>query len=101
MPVGQLLARISSRELTEWQAFYRLEPFGEERADLRAGIIASTMANTARDPKQRRKPFEPREFMPEFDGEDAPDEEDEQAALWAKVNAVMFALGGTVAGSDG
>lgn len=100
MPVGQLLARISSRELTEWQAYYRLEPFGEERADLRAGIIASTMANTARDPKKHSKPFEPREFMPQFDDEPM-DEEQEQEALWAKVNAVMFALGGVVAGSDG
>lgn len=96
MPVGQLLASISSRELTEWQAFFRLEPFGEERADLRAGIIASTMANTARDPKQRPRPFEPREFMPQFDDEPV-DDEMEQAALWARVNEVMFALGGRAA----
>lgn len=25
MTVGEMLARISSRELTEWEAFYRLE----------------------------------------------------------------------------
>jgi len=46
--------------------YYQLEPFGEERADLRAGIIAATIANTARDPKKRRKPFGPDEFMPQF-----------------------------------
>ena len=102
MTVGQLLASVSSRELTEWQAFFRLEPFGEDRADLRAGIIASTVANTARDPKARPKPFLPREFMPQYGGEDdgEADEEAEQAALWEKVNLVMYSLGGQAAGSD-
>lgn len=61
-----MLARMSSRELSEWQAFYGLEPFGEERADLRAGIITATMANINRDPKKRRKPYSPQDFMPEF-----------------------------------
>ncbi len=67
MPVGELLNRISSQELTEWMAYYALEPFGEERADLRAGIVASTVANTARDPKKRARPYRPQEFMPTFD----------------------------------
>lgn len=63
----ELLARISSRELSEWWAFSLLEPFGEKRADIRAAIIASTVANTARDPKRRRRPFRPSEFMPRFE----------------------------------
>jgi hypothetical protein len=94
MTVGQLLASISSRELTEWLVYYSLEPFGDERADLRAGIVASTVANSVRDPKRQAKPFEPRQFMPRF--EDEPDEPDPDA-LWAKVNAVMFAAGGMAA----
>jgi hypothetical protein len=95
MTVGQLLASISSRELTEWQVYYGLEPFGEERADLRAGIVASVVANSNRDPKRQAKPFEPRQFMPRF--EEEPEEPDPDA-LWAKVSAVMFAAGGTAAG---
>ena len=67
MTVRELLARVSSRELSEWMAYAKIEPFGEMRADLRAGIIASTVANTARDPKKRRRPFQPREFMPRFE----------------------------------
>ena len=67
MTVRELLARVSSRELSEWMAYAKIEPFGEVRADLRAGIIASTVANTARDPKKRRRPFQPREFMPRFE----------------------------------
>lgn len=66
MTVRELLTRISSRELTEWAAYFLLEPFGEERADLRAAIIASVVANTARDPKRRRRAFKPEEFMPRF-----------------------------------
>ena len=37
--VDELLAGISSLELSEWQAYDRIEPFGEIRADLRAGSI--------------------------------------------------------------
>lgn len=67
MTVQELLARISSRELAEWAAYFSLEPFGEERADLRSAIVAATMANTARDPKKRRRAFTPPEFMPRFE----------------------------------
>lgn len=66
MTVAELLNRISSRELSEWMAYAEVEPFGEERADLRSGIIASTVANTARDPKKRKQPYTADEFMPQF-----------------------------------
>lgn len=72
MTVGELLARVSSRELSEWMEYARMEPFGEERADLRAGIIASTTANLYR--KKGKKPLQPQDFMPKF-GEAAADRE--------------------------
>lgn len=68
MPVRELLARTDSRELAEWMAYAQLEPFGEEREDLRAGIVASTIANANRDPKKRKKPFAPEDFIPDFAG---------------------------------
>lgn len=43
-------------------AFYRLEPFGDERADLRAGIVASTVANSNRG--KRGKITKATDFMP-------------------------------------
>lgn len=64
MPVGELLARVSSRELTEWMVYYELEPFGEERSDLRAGIVASTVANANRT---KGKAYKPQDFMPKFE----------------------------------
>lgn len=82
------LRNISGRELAEWRAFYEIEPFGAEREDLRAGIVASTVANTARNPKRRRRPYRPREFMPNFR---PPMDWQEQLAF---VQALNNALGG-------
>jgi len=77
MPVSELLTRISSRELTEWIAYAELDPFGEWRADLRAGIVASTMANTARDPKRRAKAWTAQDFMPQFERKEPKSWEDQ------------------------
>lgn len=84
--VDGLLAEMTSTQIAEWMAYFRLEPFGERRADLRAGIIASTVANAHKAKDSR--PYKPQDFMPDFEqGTD----EDEAAALFAKAQA---ALGG-------
>ena len=70
-----MLEALPSAMLTEWMAYYEIEPFGEERADLRAGIVASTMANAIGG---SRRTLEPVEFMPRFDQEQKPPM-DEQA----------------------
>ncbi len=62
MPVRELLARVGSDELTEWMAFYQLEPFGDMRADLRSGVVAATFANAHRTKDART--FTPEDFMP-------------------------------------
>lgn len=54
MTVGELLQRTSSRELTEWQAYAALEPFGEERADYRAALIAKSIWDVQLKPAERR-----------------------------------------------
>lgn len=54
---------MSAREFAEWMAYYRLEPFGEERADLRAGIIASASVNVW---AKRGRSAKPSDFMPKF-----------------------------------
>lgn len=62
MTVRQLLASMDSKELSEWAAFYSIEPFGYFRsADLPAGIIASTIANCNRT--KHSKSFSPKDFM--------------------------------------
>ena len=62
MTVRELLARIDSRELSEWMAYYELNPFGSVRNDLQAGIVASTIANVNRG--KNDKSFTPSDFMP-------------------------------------
>lgn len=52
MPVGELLARISSRELTEWQAFFALESEEAERDRLAAKAEAGVAARAHR-PRRR------------------------------------------------
>ena len=64
MSVRQAQLEITSNEFSEWIAFSNIEPFGEERADLRSAIIASTIANANRSGRQR--PFKVTDFMPKF-----------------------------------
>lgn len=45
-------------------AYDQLEPFGERQAFLRSGIVAATVANSQRNPKQRAKAFQPLDFIP-------------------------------------
>lgn len=101
MTVSELLERISSAELTDWMAFYQLEPWGGFQDEYRAALIASMVANTARDEKRRREPFRATEFMrAEFLEETAEEtaEEPEQETLDGKILAIFGALAG---GGDG
>lgn len=45
MTVNELLHRMSAREFNEWSVFYEQYPFGELRADMRAGMVASPILN--------------------------------------------------------
>lgn len=53
MTVQKLLESLSSRELTEWYAFYRAGAEDQVRADLRSAAIASLEKRTRR--KRLRK----------------------------------------------
>ncbi|MFO7537620.1 MAG: DUF4035 domain-containing protein [Chloroflexota bacterium] len=44
-----------------------MEPIGEQRADWRSALVAAIVANSTRDPKKRRKPFQPKDFMPDYE----------------------------------
>ncbi len=64
----QELDQLPEAELNIWQSFYDEQPFGLIRDDLRAGIVAATVANTV-----VKKPMQAFDFMP-FYGK--PDEEE-------------------------
>jgi hypothetical protein len=44
-------------------AYDRLEPIGDERADLRAAITAALIANANRDSQKRPTPFTAEDFL--------------------------------------
>jgi hypothetical protein len=64
---------MSAQEFALWLQLYADEPWGEDRADLRAGIIAATVANHAG--RMRSESASPVEFMPYARREDTVTEE--------------------------
>ena len=73
-------------------AYAEIEPFGEPRADLRSGIIASTIAEVNRDRKARSKPYEPADFIISFPVEVR--EEQTWETILSKVEMLNKAFGG-------
>jgi len=55
--------------LFEWQAYYQLEPFGEERSDIRNAITCLTISNAFGLKKRGGGQFKLTDFMPVFDQE--------------------------------
>lgn len=64
MTVEELLSKVSSLELAEWMAFYRIEPWDTFRDDWHFGMLASVMANAWRGKGSKR--FKPKDFIPKF-----------------------------------
>lgn len=75
-------------EFLDWIAYYELEPFGLERADWNAAMVAATVANANRDPKKRKKAFTVKDFIFRI--------EDKQPGDWQTMKA-RFAHAATVA----
>jgi hypothetical protein len=89
MPVGELLARTSSFEITEWMAYERLTgPLDSRlRGDISASIVAATVANS----QGAKRKLKPADFVPTwFKRKKTVDE------VWAEVLKANAALGGTV-----
>lgn len=63
MTVRQMLDHIDARELSEWMAYYRVNPFGDERRDLNSACQQATMANVLGN---RKKRYTPKDFMIRF-----------------------------------
>ena len=55
---------ISAREFAEWRAYDQLDPFGEERGDLRNAILCQLIANALVTKGKKPKVDD---FMPKFD----------------------------------
>jgi hypothetical protein len=60
--VDAMLKRMTQSQFIEWCVFFKMEPWGTEREDWRAGMIAATTANCSRG--KDTKPYTPKDFMP-------------------------------------
>lgn len=70
--VAELLARVSSRELSEWMAFEKVHgPIGQYRDDIHTAMIAQKIVQMLKDPK-RGKPPELKDFIPRWDDQPTP-----------------------------
>ena len=69
MTVGELGRRMTSRELTEWMAYERLEPFGERVLQMQLAQLTATVLTVANGKKGH--PVKAEDLMPRFvDGEE-------------------------------
>lgn len=91
--LAELRRSMSVHEFNLWVELYRVDPWGEWRDDLRAGIVASTVANVMTTGGK----FKPSDFVPDFDpraAEEPAEKTPEQLKdVLLKVTAMM---GGTI-----
>jgi len=57
MPVSQLKRVISSREFTQWQAYFQIEPYGHVADDIRMARLMAIVAGIAGNSKAKPKDF--------------------------------------------
>ena len=81
-----MLGEMTSAQFAEWLAYSRLEPGGEERDDLRMGVLASMIANMFRE--KGKKPAQPTDFILNFEPEN------EEAKVQRMLESLRRGLGG-------
>ncbi|HWP59528.1 MAG TPA: DUF4035 domain-containing protein [Candidatus Acidoferrales bacterium] len=69
MTVNELLSRCSSSELSDWEDYWREEPFGPRHEDYRIAILGAKLFNLNRgkNPAQSEADFIPR-YRDQFQG---------------------------------
>lgn len=65
----ELLASVTSDDITEMMAYSNLEPFGPLAEEFRSAQLCATLANVHRDPQSRREPWSVRDFSTALDRE--------------------------------
>lgn len=96
MALGRTLGEIAAMpaaELDTWRAFYHLDPWGEQRADLRNALVATILANANR--RKGAPAFKLRDFMLYAEEEHRQTPEEIKAAFMAAFRAVGRRKAGT------
>lgn len=82
---------LTAEELTDWEAGYAIDPWGEERADLRNGILCSLTDACHRD---KGSPSPPVEYMPYVKDLRQPDPEQTEEQMQEIWKNVVKSMGG-------
>jgi hypothetical protein len=90
--VRELGATLRADELTEWEAFDRLEPIGPARLEVMLGVLCSLTANAHRGKNSRR--YKVGDFIPDYESLAVPVPPPTGDELAAKVRMMNLALGG-------
>ena len=88
-----MLAEMPVRIFREWIEYANVEPFGEERADLRSAIVAKTIVDMHRSRKSRRPKIE--WFMPKFKPREPPKPKTGEQ-LFEKMKMFTLVTGGKI-----
>lgn len=91
----ELLARVSSQELTEWEAYELVDgPIGQARIDHLFGMLASVIANANRT--KSTKPYRADQFIPKWDAGAHPERRPEMTGedMLRAVKRINKRLGG-------
>jgi hypothetical protein len=83
-----MLAAMPQRVYREWMVYAEMEPWDQQRADWRAAMIASTMANLWRGKKGRRRKL--KDFLPVFKRSPGRPRTKQQAANLMAAMAKMY-----------
>lgn len=83
-----MLKSMTMKQLEEWAEYSSIEPFGEERADLRAGIVASAVLNANRS-KSTDKVWSAQDFLMKFGKEDEANQPYTDVEKWEKLKRSM------------
>lgn len=62
--VAEMMERMPCTLLDLWRRYFEAEPFGPDRGDIGAAVVASTVANVWRGKGQR--PYSIGDFLPKF-----------------------------------
>ena len=90
------MGKTSSKDLTEWRAYVREEPFPEDRLIWQIAHLASVVVNIF-GRKQGARAHKPEEFIGKFGSPDLLDPE----SFMDQIKAMNASMGGKEAGKNG
>ena len=92
MTRAELMARVSSAEITEWMAFSQIEPFGSDTQYIGPAITTAMLYNVNRG---KGKAAKPADFMPTFE------RKAQGVSEMIQVAQIMTAAAGGTIGEEG